>query len=114
MSNWIKKDDKVVVIAGNEKGKTGTVLARKGERVVVRGLNVRKKHVKQKTQVASSDIMEREMPMHISNVCLCNEENQPICVKVRALPDGSKELFYVDSGKEIVHRHLRKSRASHV
>ncbi len=114
MSKWIKKDDKVLVIAGNDKGKTGTVLTRKGDLVVVRGLNVRKRHMKRRTQVASSDIIEREMPMHISNVSLCNESGVPISVKARTLANGGKELFYVDSGKEVVYRHLRKSRVNHV
>ena len=42
MSRWIKKGDKIVVIAGNDRGKTGEVVARQGQRVIVQGVNIRK------------------------------------------------------------------------
>lgn len=48
MKSWIKKDDKVLVIAGNDKGKTGVVLACGADKVLVKGINVRKKHLKKK------------------------------------------------------------------
>jgi large subunit ribosomal protein L24 len=107
MSKWIKKDDKVVVIAGNDKGKVGTVLSRTGERVIIQGVNIRKKHTKRKTRVAASDILEREMPIHISNISLCNDAGKPVKIKVK-LNDGNKTLFYVDAGKEVVHRQIKK------
>lgn len=109
MSKWIKKEDKVVVIAGNDRGKSGTVLSRKGDRVVVQGINIRKKHMKRRSRVASSDIIEYEMPIHISNVSLCNPEGKPVKIKVR-IDESNKTLFYIDSGKEIIHRQIKKSR----
>lgn len=64
----IRKGETVYVIAGNERGKTGTVLAYTGERVLVQGLNMRKKHVKRTQASPNGGIVEREMPIHVSNV----------------------------------------------
>lgn len=108
MSKWIKKDDKVLVIAGNERGKTGSVKSRQDDKVIVQGLNIRKKHVKSKSRVASSGIIEMEMPMHISNVQLCSADEKPIKIKVRQMPEGGKELFYLDGGKEVIYRQVKK------
>ena len=107
MSKWIKKDDKVVVIAGNDKGRTGTVLSRTEERVLLQGINIRKRHMKRKSQAAGPAIVEKEMPIHISNVSLCNAEGKAIKVRVRTDAKGVKELFYIDGGKEVLHRKLR-------
>lgn len=110
MSNkWIRKGDKVVVIAGNEKGKEGKVLARIGQRVVLEGLNIRKKHVKPK-QKMQSGIVEMETPMHISNVSPCNAEGKPIKVKAKIGKDGSKQLVYMQAGKEIIYRDVKKKK----
>lgn len=106
MNKWIKKDDKVVVTAGNERGKTGKVLSRSEERVTVQGLNIRKKHVKRKSKVPTPEIMEFETPMHISNVRICNEDGKPLKLKVRLSAKGKKELIYKDGGKEIVYREI--------
>jgi large subunit ribosomal protein L24 len=108
MSKWIKKEDQVIVIAGNDKGKRGKVLRRLGDRVVVQGINVRKKHVKSKSREMASRILELEMPIDISNVSLCDLEGKPIKLKVRQTSDGNKELFYLDGEKQVVHRQLRK------
>lgn len=109
MSNkWIKKDDKVVVLTGNESGRTGKILSRKGDRVVIQGLNIRKKHVKRKAKVPTPGVMEIEMPIHISNVSLCNDEGKPLKLKVRESADRKKkELVYVEGKKEVVYRELR-------
>ncbi len=114
MSKWIKKEDKVLVIAGNERGKVGSVVSRKGDKVIVQGLNIRKKHAKRKSRVAGSDILEMEMPIHISNVQLCNADEKPIRLKARQMPEGGKELFYLDGGKEVIYRQVKKSRANDV
>src|SRR5271154_3416041 len=107
MSKWIKIGDKIVVIAGNDKGKTGDVIARQGERVVVQGVNVRKKHVKRRAKSGAGEIHEIEMPIHISNVSLCNAEGKAVKAKVR-LAGKSKEIFYLEDGKEIILRQVRK------
>ncbi|HSX10216.1 MAG TPA: 50S ribosomal protein L24 [Chlamydiales bacterium] len=77
MGKWIKKGDRVLVIAGNDRGKSGEVLSRGEERILVQGINVRKKHLKptQQTQ-GKGRIVEMEVPIHISNVCLCDKEGK--------------------------------------
>ncbi|MFY7843110.1 MAG: 50S ribosomal protein L24 [Rhabdochlamydiaceae bacterium] len=106
MSNkWIKKGDKVVVIAGNEKGKTGLVVMKKVDRIVIQGVNLRKKHAKRTSDAPRPNILEIEAPIHISNVSLCNDEGKPIKLKVR-FNDGKKELFYRLNGKEELFRSI--------
>ncbi len=100
MSKWIKKGDKVVVIAGNDRGKMGEVIARRDDRVIVQGINIRKKHMKRRAKAGSGEIHERETPIHISNVSLCNKEGKPVKAKVR-LTEGKKELFYLDGQEEV-------------
>jgi large subunit ribosomal protein L24 len=107
MSKWIKKGDKVVVLAGNEKGRTGNVLRFVDDRVVVQGVNLRKKHVKRKTKVGTTGIIEMEMPLHISNVSLCDEAGKPVKVKVKESSKGGKELYFLEGKKEVVHRKIR-------
>jgi len=108
MSKWIKKGDRVLVIAGNERGRSGTVLKRIGEKVVIQGMNIRKKHAKRRTQVQTPSIIEMEMPIHISNVCLCDEEGKRIQVKVHSTKK-EKDLFYMKDEKKVVLRTLKKS-----
>jgi len=108
MSKWIKKGDKVLVIAGNERGRSGTVLKRKGETVVIQGMNIRKKHAKRRAQVQTPSIIEMEMPIHISNVCLCDDDGKRIEVKVHRTKK-EKDLFYMKGDKKVVLRTLKKS-----
>ncbi len=106
MSKWIKKSDKIVVIAGNDKGKTGEVVARQGERVIVQGINIRKKHAKRRAKTGAGEIHEIEMPIHISNVSLCNAEGRPVKAKVR-ITEKNKEIYYLEGDKEITLRACR-------
>ncbi len=111
MSNkWIKKGDKVIVLAGNEKGKMGSVVFRKPESVVIQGVNIRKKHAKAKTQGAQSGILEIEAPIHISNVSICTDEGKAIKLKVKQNKDGNKELVYTLGSKEIVYRQIKTNK----
>jgi len=109
MSNWIKKGDKVIVISGNDKGRTGVVLRKKNDRLAIQGINIRKKHAKRRAQVQMPTILEIEVPVHISNVRLCDENNKPIKLKVRSSKKGAKELFYLEDKKEVVFRSLKKT-----
>ncbi len=108
MSKWIKKGDKVVVISGNDKGKVGEVLRRHEDRVVIQGVNIRKKHVKRRADKGPGDIIEMEVPIHVSNVSLCGAEGTPVKLKVR-MKDGNKELFYLEGQKEVIHRQIKKN-----
>ncbi|MEN9654727.1 MAG: ribosomal protein [Chlamydiota bacterium] len=108
MSKWIRKGDKVCVIAGNDKGKFGEVLARLDERVVVQGVNVRKKHLKKTQETQGGRIVEMEKSIHISNVALCDVEGKAFKVKVRVDETGAKDLVYARGKEKVVHRSLKK------
>lgn len=108
MSKWIRKGDKVVIIAGNDKGKTGTVIGRSAERVLVQGVNIRKKHVKPQNKAAGSQIIEMERPIHISNVSICDENGKAVKLKVKTNDDGSKVLVYKNNGSLSVFRNVVK------
>jgi large subunit ribosomal protein L24 len=108
MSKWIRKGDKVIVTAGNDKGKMGEVITRRADRVIVQGVNIRKKHAKRREKTPGTEILEMEMPFHISNVALCDMDGKAVKVKVRINKSGEKELFYLAGDKEIVLRQVRK------
>lgn len=89
----IKKNDKVIVQAGKEKGKIGTVLkvnAEKGQ-VIVEKLNMVKRHTRAGRQASQGGIVEKESPIHLSNLMLvCNKCAEPTRIARRVLEDGSK------------------------
>jgi large subunit ribosomal protein L24 len=89
----IKKDDKVKVIAGKDKGKVGKVLRviSKKQRLLVENINIVKRHTKPNAQNRQGGILESEAPIHWSNVMLmCNKCIEPVRVKTRTLDDGKK------------------------
>ena len=106
MSKWMKKDDRVVVITGNDKGKAGIVLSRNKNKVVVQGINIRKKHMKKTQQTQSAQIIEIEMPVHISNIAYCSADDKPVKVKVKNEND-EKKLIYFDKDKEVILRVIK-------
>ena len=66
----LKKGDKVVVIAGSNKGKEGIINKILDNKVIVEGVNIVKKHLKPKNNNGNGEIVEREAPIHVSNVKL--------------------------------------------
>ena len=74
----LKTGDKVVVIAGKDKGKEGRVLVtlKKKDRVVVEGINIVKKHLKPGRTNETGGILETENPIHVSNVKVVTEEKK--------------------------------------
>ena len=106
MSKWIKKGDSVVVIAGNDKGKEGKVAARSKDRLIVEGVNVRKKHVKRQQNQAGGQIVEIEAPIHISNVALTDGKGAKIKVRKR-VGKNKVELVYKAGEKLAVHRVIK-------
>ena len=89
----IKKDDKVKVIAGKDKGKVGKVLKVNGKkhRLLVENINVVKRHTKPSAQNRQGGILESEALIHWSNVMLmCNKCIEPVRVKSKTLDDGKK------------------------
>ena len=100
----IRKDDEVVVLAGRDKGKRGAVLRiiTKTERVLVEGVNVTKRHVKPTQGDPQGGIVEREAPVHISNVALIDpDSNRPTRVRYKKLEDGRKVRVAARSGEVI-------------
>lgn len=100
----IKKGDDVIVIAGKDNGKRGSVLrVTDDDRVVVEGCNMAKKHVKPNPNTGESGgIVDKEMPLHISNVAIFNPATgKGDRVGVKTLEDGRK-VRYFKSNNEVV------------
>ncbi|SFN02548.1 50S ribosomal protein L24 [Thermodesulforhabdus norvegica] len=100
----IKKDDIVMVIAGKEKGKTGKVLRviKKKDRVIVEKLNMVKRHLRPGPYSQEGGILEREAPIHISNVMLvCPKCSKPTRVGYKFLDDQSKVRYCKKCGEVI-------------
>ena len=99
----LKKDDEVIVIAGRDKGKRGSILSfMKEERVLVSGVNIVKKHKKGDPQTGEQGgIVDQEAPIHISNIAIFNEESgESDRVGVR-LEDGKKVRYFKSSGQSV-------------
>lgn len=101
MGQRLKKDDVVVVIAGRDKGRQGRVLKVLPEvnRVIVEGINVVKRHTRPTPQNPEGGIIEKEMPVHASNVMLWDsKEEKPTRVRYRVEEDGTKVRVSTKSG----------------
>ena len=99
----IRKGDEVIVLTGRDKQRRGTVLARVGEdKVLVEGINVVKKHVRANPMTGSQGgIVDKTLPIHISNVALFNPETgkgDRVGVKV---VDGNKVRVFRSNGAEV-------------
>jgi large subunit ribosomal protein L24 len=89
----LKKDDKVKVLNGKDRGKIGKVLKvlNKKERVLVENINIVKRHTRPNAKNRQGGILESEAPLHWSNVMLmCNKCVTPVRIKMRILDDGKK------------------------
>ena len=89
----IKKDDKVKVIAGKDKGKIGKVVRviRKDNRILVEHVNVVKRHTRPTAKNRQGGIVAGEAPVHASNVMLmCNKCIKPVRIKMQKLENGKK------------------------
>lgn len=87
----IKKGDSVIVIAGKDKGKTGTVLETfpKKDQVLIDGINVVTRHQKNRRMRSQGQIIEKSMPIHVSNVSLL-EGKKPVRVGYKVEKDGDQ------------------------
>jgi large subunit ribosomal protein L24 len=104
MAVKIRKGDTVMVIAGDDKGKTGRVLAvdLEKQRVVVEKVNFVKRHTKARKQGVQSGIIEKEAPLHLSNVLLYDAKaGRGTRVGVRTLPNGKRERISRASGETL-------------
>lgn len=102
--NKIRKGDEVVVIAGKDKGRHGTVLqVFDDDRVLVEGVNVVKKNQKPNPNMGiQGGIVDRDLPLDISNVMVFNPKTKKgDRVGIRVNKDGSKERVYRSTGESV-------------
>ena len=99
----LKKGDKVVVIAGSEKGKEGTIskVLPKEEKVIIAGINMVKKHVKPNQAEPEGKITEKEAPIHVSNVAIVDPKTKK--------PTRVGYRFEEVDGKQVKVRYAKKS-----
>jgi large subunit ribosomal protein L24 len=103
MAAKIKKGDRVVVLTGRDKGRSGEVVQvrPKEERAIVRGINTVKRHQKQ-TAKQEAGIISKEAPIHLSNLAIADPKNgKPTRVGFKILDDGRKVRFAKRSGELI-------------
>ena len=102
MPRHIKKGDSVIVTAGNDKGTVGEVVRviTDKNRVVVKGVNIRARHMKPTQANPQGGIVRREMPIHMSNVSPV-VDGKPTRVRFETKKDGSKVRVAARDGKEL-------------
>jgi large subunit ribosomal protein L24 len=103
MAAKIRKGDKVIVLTGRDKGRTGEVIeVRPVEaRALVRGVNMVKRHQRQ-SATQDGGIISKEAPIHLSNIALADpKDGKPTRVGFKVMPDGKKVRIAKRSGAEI-------------
>jgi large subunit ribosomal protein L24 len=102
MAAKIRKGDKVIVLTGRDKGRTGEVFeVRPAEnKALVRGINMVKRHQKQ-TQAQEGGIISKEQPVHLSNVAYVGKDGKPTRIGFKIHADGKKVRIAKSSGAEI-------------
>lgn len=103
--NKLKKGDEVIVIAGKDKGKKGVILSMvdRGERLIIEGINLAKKHVKGNPNTGErGGITAKPMSIHRSNVMVYDAAKQKGSrVGIRTLKDGQRVRYLKASGEQI-------------
>ncbi|HXW29858.1 MAG TPA: 50S ribosomal protein L24 [Xanthobacteraceae bacterium] len=103
MAAKIRKGDKVIVLTGRDKGRTGEVVQvmRSEDRALVRGINLVKRHQRQ-TPTQEGGIISKEASVHLSNLAIADpKDGKPTRVGFKILPDGRKVRVAKRSGVEI-------------
>lgn len=106
MGLGIKKEDTVLVIAGKERGKKGRVLSVRPAKdaLIIEKVNIIKKHMKPSRKYSQGGIIEREAPLHLSNVLLvCPKCNKPTRIAAFVMEDG-KRARMCKKCKEVIDR----------
>jgi large subunit ribosomal protein L24 len=93
----------VIIVAGKDKGTVGEVLKVLGEKIIVANANIAKKHVRPNPNLdITGGIIDKAMPIHISNVAIYNEATgKADKIGFRLLEDGSKVRFYKSTGEVV-------------
>jgi large subunit ribosomal protein L24 len=100
----VKKDDNVIVITGKDKGKKGRVIAAypRENRVLVEGVNMVKRHTRPNQANPQGGIIEKEAPIHVSNVMHIDPKSgKPTRIGYKVLDNGKKVRIAKKSGQEI-------------
>ena len=100
----LKRDDEVIVIAGRDKGTRGTITRMMGDdKVIVAGVNMIKRHTRPNPNLGQpGGIVEKEAPLHISNVAIFNPDTGAADrVGIRVDDEGGKTRFFKSSGEDI-------------
>ena len=102
MAAKIRKGDKVVVLSGRDKGRTGEVFEIRHDesKALVRGVNLVKRHQKQ-TQNQEGGIISKEAPIHLSNIAIVGKDGKPTRVGFKIQADGTKLRVAKRTGAEI-------------
>ncbi|GIQ72691.1 50S ribosomal protein L24 [Bradyrhizobium sp. RD5-C2] len=102
MAAKIRKGDKVMVLTGRDKGRTGEVFEVRPDenKALVRGINMVKRHQKQ-SQTQEGGIVSKEMPIHLSNVAYVGKDGKPTRIGFKIQADGKKVRVAKSSGAEI-------------
>ena len=103
MAAKIKKGDRVVVLTGKDKGRTGNVtkVFPKENRVLVEGLNMVQRHTRPTQLDPQGGIKHKEAPLHLSNVAIVDANGKPTRVGFRV--DGDKKVRFAKSTGEVIH-----------
>lgn len=98
----IRKGDEVIVLTGRDKTRRGTVLSVHGDQILVEGINVAKKHVRPNPMSGvQGGIVDKTMPIHISNIALVNPETDKADRIGFDVVDGRKVRVYRSNGKVV-------------
>ena len=102
MAAKIKKGDRVVLLTGKDKGRTGSVtkVFPKEERVLVEGLNMVKRHTKPSQTDPNGGIKNKEAPVHVSNVAIVDSAGKPTRVGFRM--EGDKKVRFAKTTGEVI------------
>ena len=103
MAAKIRKGDKVIMLAGRDKGRTGEVIEVRPDedRALVRGVNMVKRHQRQTAQ-QEGGIISKELPVHLSNIAIADpKDGKPPRIGFKVQPDGKKIRIAKRSGAEI-------------
>ena len=103
MKMKLKKGDEVIVLAGKDIGRRGTIsrVIAEADRVIVDGVNMVKRHTKPRGQVMQGGIIDKEMPIHVSNVALLCKDCGKTRIGYRIDADGTKHRICRKCGVEV-------------
>jgi len=103
MARHVRKGDEVIVTAGKDKGQRGKVVRvlTQEDRVIVEGVNVRRKHVRPTQSNPQGGVVSVAMPIHISNVSPIDKDRKPTRVRFVTKDDGEKVRVAASTGEEL-------------